>query len=224
MLFTHCSEISDMAHGVLSLPWFLISSWICKFCMFTSPSTEVTLGSLSKHPWESAAFVDSPYQERNHPRKLLSSLFFHHHQLIPDLPPPSLVALMCSYFKGTKIPCHICLALLVQSHQQCCLKSGGILGDTGGVWGVPVCPQRVLVRKSLSRVVQSPLCAFNLRLGKENPLLLWGRTELAFNADPLQISCRYPKHWKEQIPLQLKPSVSDNTTDLLLCYYQPAHN
>lgn len=221
MLFTHCSEISDMAHGVLSLPWFLISSWICKFCMFTSPSMEVTLGRLSNPPWESAAFVDSPHQERNHPRKLLSSLF----------------SIIASSFLTCHLPLWSLWCALISREQKAHMTGSAcavppavlseIWGDSGGHWGSlwgpsgsPGCLGQEIFEQSCS----VPSLSFNLRLGKENLLLLWGRTEFAFNADSLQISCRYPKYWKEQIPWQLKPSVSDNTTDLLLCYYQPVHN
>lgn len=137
------SLLRNIRHGTwgtllaLIRPWFLISSWIWKFCTFTSHSREVTIDRLSNSPWESAAFVDSPYQKKKSTQEIIILSFFHHHQPVPDLPPPSLVTLMCSYFKGTQPPCHVWLAVLVHFHQQCCLKPGGILGGTGGVCGGP---------------------------------------------------------------------------------------
>lgn len=83
-----------------------------------------------------------------------------------------------------KITSHV-NGLLVHFHQQRCLKSGGILGDAGGVCGDPLGSPGCLGQKIFE---QSCLSVMNLRLGKETLLLL------AFNADPLKIASRYPKH------------------------------
>lgn len=191
--------LRNIRHGTwgtlpaLTWPWFLISSWIFKFCTFASHSGQVTPARLSNSPLRKCCFCGQPLSRKESSQEIIILSFFHHHQVVPELPPPSLVTLMCSYFKERKthtIYDWLCLWTSTSSELSTSLKSGGTLGDTGGV---PVGPQGVLVRRSLSRAVQPPLCVMNLRLDKETLLLLWGKTELASNADPLQISSKYPK-------------------------------
>lgn len=60
------SVLRNIRHGTwgtlcaLIWPWFLISSWIFKFCMFISHSRQETLGSLPNSPLRKCCFCGQP--------------------------------------------------------------------------------------------------------------------------------------------------------------------
>lgn len=100
--------LRNIRHGTwgtlpaLTWPWFLISSWIFKFCTFASHSRQVTPARLSNSPLRKCCFCGQPLSRKELSQEIIILSFFHHHQVVPELPPPSLVTLMCSYFKGRK--------------------------------------------------------------------------------------------------------------------------